>query len=294
MQTGIASEYKGLRDLYVSDGGAFAGKPGARIDILKNKTYEYDGYITGKKSGIVTPIGNFLDDPGNLYVADQDAVNIKEYALGATSPTFTYNASMNSPEDVSVDRAGNVYEADYRRPGSFVNEYAQESNKVIHTCSTGNGAISIAVDQKGDVFVDTLTQILEYKGGLVGCYATVLGVSFPNSGGGGMALDNHDDIIVTVTGYNGTGYGATVDIIAPPYKSVTRTLGEGDYATPQSVRISKKNRLVFVSDIGFPAEGSPGHVFVFSYPAGALVATLGGAYGVITPYCAVDGPNSVY
>lgn len=287
LQTGMVPAYKGLKDLYISDLGAIGG-PSPTIDVLKNKTYRELRIISGD---VVEPRGNFLDEQGNLYVADPGVPNIKEYAPKATSPTFTYNASMMAPLDVSVDRAGNVYEADYPHTGdSFVNEYAQGTNKVTHTCSTGYvAATGIAVDGKGDVFVDTLNQIIEYKGGLTGCSGTVLGVSL--NFGGGMALDKHDDIIVCDGWY--LSRTRTVDVIDPPYHRVTRTLEES-YVAPVSVRINKKNTLVFVSDLGREPSGIPGQVFVLKYPGGALVTTLGKAHGVYTPYSAVDGPNAVY
>lgn len=276
---GIAPKYPGMRALYVSDlRGIGMGSP--QIDILQNKTYSPIGTIS---TGIVTPIGNFLDRHGNLYVADQDAVNVKEYAPRAESPTFTYNAGMISPEDVSVDRNGNVFEADSPSGSDgFVNEYAQGSNTVIHTCDTGFRYVTgVAVDRKGDVFVDVSSQLIEFKGGLSGCSVKLL--ASLNSGGG-MALDKNNNIIVADEG-NGT-----VDVIAPPYQTITNMLGSG-YTTPLSVRINRANTLAFVSNLELEMRGE---VFVLQYPSGALVTKLGSSNGVYEPFCAVDGPNAVY
>lgn len=277
---GIAPKYRGLPELYVSDEGAVGG-PSPRIDILQNKTYNDIGEVS---QGIVTPIGNFLDRHGNLYVADQDAVNVKEYAPGAESPTFTYNAGMISPEDVSVDRNGNVFEADSPSNGSdgFVDEYAQGSNTVIHTCDTGFRYVTgVAVDRKGDVFVDVSSQLIDFKGGLSGCSVKLLALL---NSGGGMALDKNNNIIVADEG------NATVDVIAPPYQTITTMLGSG-YTTPLSVRINRANTLAFVSNLGFEFRGE---VFVLEYPSGTLVTWLDSNNGVYAPFSAVDGPNAVH
>lgn len=275
----LAPKYNGLRELYVSDEGGVGG-PSARIGILTNKVYKYIGKIS---KGIVTPGGNFLDAQGNLYVADQDAVNVKEYAPGATSPTFIYNEGMISPEDVSVDRHGNVFEADSPTGSDgFINEYASGSNTVIHTCDSGFGFVTgVAVDRKGDVFADVGSQLIEFKGGLSRCSVKLLAsLNF----GAGMALDKNNNIIIADAG------NATVDVIAPPYQTITSMLGSG-YTTPWSVRINRANTLVFVSDLGLSLRGL---VFVLHYPGGALVARLDDSNGVYEPFSAVDGPNAVY
>jgi hypothetical protein len=279
MRMGIAPKYNGLPDLYVSDLGGVGG-PKARIDILKNKTYKYIDEIS---EGINTPGGNFLDKQGNLYVADQDAVNIKEYAPGATSPTFIYNAGMISPQDVSVDRNGNVFEADWPNGSNgFINEYAQGSNTIIHTCDTGFQVVTgVAVDRKGDVFVDVGSKLIDFKGGLSGCSVKLL-VSL--NSGGGMALDKNNNVIVADAG------NATVDVIAPPYQTITNMLGSG-YTTPWRVRINKANTRAFVSDVGLSFRG---RVFVLQYPSGALVTWLDSSNGIYEPFSAVDGPNAVY
>jgi hypothetical protein len=265
-------KYAGLRDLYVTD--PFYND----VEILANGTYKNVGYIS---SGINGPNGDFLDKKGNLYVANS-GVNIVEYAPGGTSPSFTYNASMLDPEGVSVDGAGNVYEADYA--GSFVNEYPQGSNVVLHTCPVANPE-GVAVDASGDVFVDTyMGNIFEYIGGLIKrghpyrCQPTTLGVTL--GFGGGMVLDINNDLVVCDQG------ARAVDIIDPPYSSITRTLGSG-YELPYHVTLNKSNALAFVSD------SSLYEVFVYDYKTNTLVTTLGSGNGLVAPYSAVDGPNAV-
>jgi serine/threonine-protein kinase len=260
------------KDLYVSD------FDNAAVDVLKNRTYKSVGAIP-----LNDPDGNFADTAGNLYVASPSGNDVTEYAPGTTSPMFTYTSGMSDPVGVSVDTRGNVYEADYS-PSGFVSEYAQESNAIAETCSLGGQVEGVAIDQHQDVFVDYISsggggKIVEYKHGLKGCKETAIPVSlgFP----GGMVLDKKGDIVVC--DQNATA----VDIIAPPYRSVTRTLGS-DYSDPFHVTIDKDNHLAFVTDVNDAV------VRVLAYPSGADVTTLGGANGLTIPSSAVHGVNAVY
>lgn len=264
------------KDLFVDDFGTGA------TEILKNGSYANIGAIS---SGINGPDGNTVDKAGNLYVANYAGINITEYAPGGTSPSFTYSAGMSDPVAAGVDSQGNVYEGDYALGGSgFVNEYKQGSNTVLNTCAPGGAVEGVAVDAHNDVFVDYNSsqggaKITEYKGGLKGCKATVLGVSL--SFAGGMVLDKHSNIVVC------DQLGPTVDVIAPPYSSVTSTLGSG-YSDPFHVTINKKNKLAFVAD------NALANVQVLKYPSGTNVKTLGSANGLSDPSSAVDGINAVY
>lgn len=192
------------------------------VQIVANGTWKDIGEIT---SGIYGPDGNWVDRKGNLYVANFDGNNITEYAPHSTSPSFTYSGGMTDPVDVRTDGHGNVYEADYN--GGFVNEYGQGSNTVVATCSPGGLVESMAIDASGDVFVDyNLTaggnaNIKEYEGGLKGCAGKLLGASVDFAGG--MVLDGNGDLVICDQNAN----APAVDVIAPPYKSISGTLGSG-------------------------------------------------------------------
>jgi hypothetical protein len=260
-----------LRDLYVSDF--------TKVALLKNGSYKQTGTLT---KGLVSPDGDFVDAAGNFYVADYDGVDVQEYKPGGKSPWFTYKHGMIDPVDVSVDSHGNVYEADY--DGWYVKEYAQRSNRVINSCSPGGGVQGVAVDANNDVFVDYNKgtfgsgRIAEYKSGLAGCRKIVFKVSLEFAGG--MVLDAKGNLIVVDQN------APAVDIIAPPYSSITGTLGSGFYIAPFHVTLDKKNNLAFVADLY--------DVFVVDYPSGSLAASLGGGNGFGAPAGAVDDPNAVY
>lgn len=271
---GIEPAFKSSKLFFVTDADFNA------VFVLKSKTWKNVRSITDGLSG---PYGVWVDRRGNLYVANRLDVNVLEYKPGATTPTFTYDAGMTAPVKVTVDGSGNVYEADNN--GGFVNEYAQKSNSVMFTCHPGGFLGGVAVDGSGDVFVDYNinstgdARIAEYKGGLKGCNETVLAPTLTYAGG--MALDKKNNLLVcdfTITG--------SVDVIAPPYGSITGTLGSG-FGAPLEVTINKSNKQAYVTD------GLNGVVQVLHYPSGSNIVTLGAANGLIGPTGAVDGKNFV-
>jgi hypothetical protein len=264
---------KKLKVLYVDDAGLNA------VEILKNKTWSNTGSIT---NGINGPDGNWVDKKGNLYVANYSGPYITEYAPGGSSPSFTYTGGISDPVGVSTDTKGNVFEADYL--GGYVEELPQGSNSPTNTCYPGGNVEGVAVNSKtGDVFVDYNAssggaKIVEYKGGLSGCSGTVLGVTL--SFAGGMVLDKKLNIIVC------DQLGPTVDVIKPPYSSVSGTLGSG-YSDPFHVTINKKNNQAYVADY------TGADVQVLKYPSGTNQATLNSANGLSSPFSAVDSLNFV-
>ena len=261
-------------DLFVSDIGTGA------VEILKNKTWTNVGSIG---SGVDGPAGAWVDTKGNFYVANYNGVNIKEYAPGRSTPKYTYSDNMYDPTNVTTDSKGNVYEGDYL--GGYVGEYAQGQNAQIAQCSLTGWVSGVAIDESGDVFVayfntDTNAgHIEEYTGGLSGCNATTLGVSLVDPVS--MVLDKKGDLVVV------DELADSVDIIAPPYDSITTTLGSG-YSIPFHVTVNKKNDQAYVDNLFFYGGGD---VLVLSYPGGSTEATLGSSNGLETPFAAVDGHN---
>lgn len=260
----------GKPDLYVTDFGSGV------VEVLKNSTWAEIGTIS---SGIDGPDGAFVDKKGDIYVANYAGLDITEYKSNDT-PKFTYNG-VGDPVGVSVDKAGNVYEADYI--DGYVTEWAQGSDTIVAQCSLGGLGEGVAADASGDVFVSYNSSgggafIKEFKGGLSGCSGTTLGVSLAFAGG--MVLDKNDNIIVC------DQEGPTVDVVDPPYNSVTSTLGSG-FADPFHVTLNKAETEVYVAD------NSLANVQVLSYPGGSNIITLGSSNGLVDPAAAVDGKNFV-
>lgn len=267
------------RDLFVSD---LNNGSSGDVAVFDNHNFTSDGTLSGSSS----PDGSFVDAAHNLYVANFAAPAIQEYARGHTSPTFTYNSGLTDPVDVAADTAGNVYAANYNQGSNgAVVEYAQGSNTPINSCTMSGGVEGVAIDGAGDVFVDqgisfSTGSIVEFVGGLSGCNGTTLsisGLNFP----GGMVIDKRDDLVVCDQN------GAKVDVIPPPYTTITSTLGSG-YTDPFHVTINRANKVAYVADFFGAA------VDVLNYPSGSLIQQLGSANGLVAPTSAVDGTNAVY
>ncbi len=254
----------GLTDLAVSDFGTDA------VEILSTT-----GKETGTISkGLIHPDGDWYGTEGNLYVADYTGVDVQEYAPNGTSPTFTYSAKLIDPVDVTTDRKGDVFVADYDDGvgSGTVTEYAQMSNKVKHQCEPGGSVEGVAVDETGDVFASYVNpsgsaNFVEYEDGLKGCHGKVLGVTL--SYAGGMVLDKKNDLVAC------DQTAGAVDIIKPPYSSVSSSIT--GFSEPFHVGLNKSNKLLFVADV-VKAE-----VFVDEYPSGSSYTALGSASGLSDP-----------
>jgi len=242
------------------------------VEIFANKSWKELGTLS-----LSCPDGDWFDSVGNFYVAncDKSAPAVYEYAKGASSPSMTYSADLVSPVDVTTDFAGNVYVSDSQ--GSRVNEYAQGSNSVMYSCSLpGGGVVSAAVDKQGNVFVANSNTIVEYKGGLSGCSGTTLTPT--TSFDGGIVIDAYGDIVIC------DQTGGAVDIIAPPYTSISKSIS---VVYPSHVHINKKNDQMYVTS--YPES----EVYIDSYPSGKNIKTLNSLQGVAYPAAAVDTQNFV-
>jgi hypothetical protein len=257
-------------DLYVDDSTA------NDVALFLNGYWSRAGILS---AGIDGPDGNWFAS-GKLYVANFAGDDVTEYS--SPKVAFTYDSGMVDPVGVTTDSAENVYEADYDFPinDGFVNEYAQGSNTVVATCHPGGGAEGVAVDRRGDVFVTFNTGseglIEEYPRGLAGCKGKLLPVTFGFAGG--VTIDKQKNLIVC------DQFNASVDIVAPPYTSITGTLGSG-YADPFHVTIDKANDQAYVADLSAAA------VYIVNYPSGTNVATLNSSNGLSNPSSAVDADN---
>lgn len=269
------------RKVFVSDFGTGA------VEVLNQQPlWTLLGTITAGMDG---PDGITLDSKVNLYVANYAGIYINQYAKPwpSSASTFTYSSGMTDPVGVGVDSSGNVYEADYDDGGGngYVNEYAQQSNTVVNQCFVGGNAEGVAVDSAGDVFVSYNSattgtgKIAEYVGGLSGCSETVLGVSLGFAGG--LAIDKSGNLLAN------DQTAPSVDIIDPPYDSVTSTCGSG-YADPFHVTINKRNNKVLVADL------SNADVQVLEYPSCTNLITLNSANGLSDPAAVVFSLNAVY
>jgi DNA-binding beta-propeller fold protein YncE len=262
---------KDLRTIYVAD----YGKNNA-IDVVKYGSWREIATIT---DGVNLPDDVWVDLKGNIYAANRSGPNVTEYS-DAGKPVFTYSSGLSSPYSVTTDASGNVYVGD----AGIITEYPQGSNSAIKTCAVpGLTTLGVAVDRHGNVFGDFYSGhggILEYRNGLTGsgCKDRVLPITL--GVGVGMAFDRQGNLVVA------DDENRRVDIIAPPFKSITGTLGSG-WDEPNAVSIDQAGTQAYVTDMGTAT------VSVLSYPTGSVVTTLGSSNGLSQPFAAVDSKNYV-
>jgi len=252
-----------LKELAVSDLGG--GTILSRVELL-DKTYEFVGVIT---DGIDGATGDWYDTHGNLYVGNYAVPMVQEYAKGKTVPAFTYSSGLERPYSVTTDTAGNVYIADEYNPsssGGGVVEYAQRSNVVLAQCLNSLNDAGVAIDKHGDVFVSGQNgTLLEYVGGLGGCNPKTLGATLPS--GGGLQIDKKGKLVACA--------GHVVDIIAPPYTSISSKIS--GFAAAAHDALNKDQSLLFVADpVNYDVQ-------VLTYPQGSVVTTLGTSNGLVDP-----------
>lgn len=271
-------------NLYVSD-------VTGTVDVLENGAYTAVGSIT---SGLDSADGEWTDSHKNLYVANYRG-SVQEYSCKAnkcgSTPTFSYDPP-GGPVNVTTDRSGNVF-ASVPSENAIV-EFPQGSDSISQECTLPGTVTGAAVDSStGDVFVaydspsSITAYIVEFAGGLSGCSGTTL--TAPLDLTGDLILDNHKNIIVC------DQWNAVVDVIAPPYTSVTKTIGTG-WVDPYEPALEKhgKKMLLYIEDSSTGAGGS-GIVGVYDYPAGTLVTKInGGTSGPFhNPYGVTDTFNYV-
>ncbi len=249
--------------------------------LFKNGTWTANGSFN--TSGY--PMGLWSDQK-YLYVpnfVNATTASVNEYRPNDPSPIFSYSNGLTFVTSVSTQLLGNVhyvfvtggYNTNYE--ANFVQQYQRDTNTIIATCYPhGNvNLMGVAVAPNGNVFVDyndslDVGHLVEYVGGLAGCNATPLPMTFLGHVTG-IALDNAGRLLIC-----NTHGAAAIDVIDPPYTSISGTLGSG-FMFPDSISINANNNLAFVAD------GLLEQVRVLQYPSGALVQTIGTANGLNGP-----------
>ena len=196
---------------------ALPGVPGSITTVAGGGTGDGGSALQAR---VGNPSGVTVDSAGNVYIADQDSSTVRKVSAagvitrvaGNGVPGFSGDggqaglAQINSPYDVAVDPAGNLYIADYGN--ARIRKVATDG---IITTIGGNGVFeeggdegpatsaslvpqSVAVASSGDVY---LSDQFSYRvrridtGGTIHAFAgQVYDFSFPWFGGdGGPAVD---------------------------------------------------------------------------------------------------------
>jgi hypothetical protein len=250
-----------------------------QVDIFTNKKYRRVGQIT-ELNGIDGADGIWISKQGNLYVANNNAVNVVEYTPGATSPTCTYSTGLIDPINVTTDDHENVYVVDYNPVyynNGFIDEYSHCSNTITTHYLVSGHPEGAAVNRRGEVFVlynlDVFGRLEKFHQGS----PNPIGLRAVLGRGGGLILDKNQNLIAADQDRG------DIDIIPPPYKSKTIVIKALVY--PFHIGLNKQETRLFVT-----APGQSASLLIYSYPGLALLKSL-------SEYIAVgvsDSPNAVF
>lgn len=258
----------------------YVGEP-SDVAILK---YQHQAWtkIGAISNGINSPDDTWVDRAGNLYSANSGiSDNVTEYDPSGNL-IFTYTTGLHYPWVGTTDKFGEVYVIDTE--ADTVTEYPQSSN-LSFSCSLPNGNMGagIAVDKSGDVFVTlpTARQIIEYPHGLFrsNCTPTVLPINVQATG---MAIDPLGNLVVCLVSVG------IINMIAPPYTSITGTLATG-LAQPHLIKINRQGTQAYVTDSADRTES----LQVLTYPGGSITATFNYENGGLLPQTGVSDPSYV-
>jgi hypothetical protein len=263
--------------------------PTWRVKLFANGTWAPNGYF-----GVGTCAETGLwSDQRYLYVVTVcgNGDSVREYSPNNPTPVFTYTNGVTGPANVStqIGSQQHVFITNDNGTAESVIEFQRDTNTVLATCYPGGNPFSygvwgVAIDSSGNVFVDIgdangVGHIVEYVGGLSGCNGTLLPVTLGHVGYQ-MVIDNVGRLIIARQS------PPAVEVVNPPYTSVSGTLGSG-YIAPYYVTINSANTLAFVSDGGSVVK-------VLQYPSGNLVYTFFSPGGPDAPAGVVEWNNYGY
>lgn len=216
--------YDAVGNIYVTDNNYRDGQ-NSRVRKITP-----DGLVTTYAQGLQGPRGIAIDANGILYVAESAGRIMKVAKDGTTSllagaigngakDGLGASASFNNPAGITIDKAGNLYVADYANnmirkvtPAGLVTTVAGSikngSDDGIGVAATFNYPESIKIDSKGYIIVGDLDGLLRKispageVNSIPGPYYDdnnqVLYQTFFNK----VGIDENDDIII----YSGNGF----------------------------------------------------------------------------------------
>jgi uncharacterized protein (TIGR03437 family) len=262
--------------------------PGGTITTIAGNgvaTFSGDGEPATSAS-LSGPVGVAVDSAGNLYIADKYNQKIREVSGGVITtiagngnqgfsgegvPATT--ASLNFPEAVAVDSAGNVYIADTGNnrirevSGGAINTVAGNgagglpSDGVAATSSPLNGPQGVAVDSAGNLYIADVfnNRVRKVFGGII---TTVAGTG--------------------ARGFSGDGGPATSALLDYPYGVAVDTAGDLFVIDYFNHRIREVSRGTITTVAGSGDEGSgdggPATSASLNLPFGVAIDTGGNLY----------------
>jgi hypothetical protein len=219
-------------------------------------------------TGVSGPLGTWVNEKGNLYVANFNSATITEYHAGSTMPFATLTGATQAI-GVAVGMQGTVYVPDFA--GNQVFAYTSGSTTPTTTVAL-SGPEGTAVGLNAHVF-----QAFSPSGGDVERYQPFLvnGVDLGLSGivsAGDVKLDSLGNLLV------GDQIGATGSVIDVYPPGATSPSAQIPVSHAYKFSLDQANATLYVAD------PTTGIVSVYSYPSGTpqsiTFSGLSSAYGV--------------
>lgn len=272
---------------FVSPAINAAGSKRFFSDYIRNAVYIYaHGKRIATLTGFANPSGLATDASANLYVANEGAANILEYAPPYSRTPTTLNDPGQFPVDVAVDSHGNVAACSLGSPSfgaGSVSFYPPGSSNPTNTISSTSlrEVYFCAFDANGNLYLDGLDPTYsffiagEIVGGISGTAITTLTTTNTILYPGGVQVTTNGQIA-----FMDQGPGPAIYSYNPP---VSGSLGSPVATTPLtgandpvSFAFDKGITDVFIADAGlvsatkyaYPAGGSP--LRSHKLPAGGL------------------------
>jgi sugar lactone lactonase YvrE len=241
--------------------------------------FEGDGG-PARKAELSFPTGVAVDGRGNVYIADRINDRVRKVTPGGTITTFAgtgehgftndgepaTTAELNEPEDVAVDRRGNVYIADtgnqrIRRvsPDGTITTFAGSGRYGFSgdggraTSASLAEPIAVAVDRRGNVYIGDWrnSRVRKVSSGRITTLAGTGRRGFSGDGGPAAKAQIRDPHAVTVDA-KGNVYiadGPRVRKVSPDGTITTVAGAGGELTFPEGVAVDAKGNL-YISDFG--------------------------------------------
>jgi len=243
--------------VYVSlgSGGSFSG--GLYAYAQSNFSLQY-------QIAIQSPFEIAVDQSENLYLTSYYSPNISVYAYGATSPYSTL-FDVGSPQAVAVAADGTVYAANYynlwnRDLSGQIAVYAPGQQEPEYTLPVPGAQFifGLCIDQAKNLYVlfkypPGTTAVREFPKGSLGP-SRDLGLALQTGDDWGIVVDNAGNLLVTA--------GGGIEVFPPGATQPSQLIAAGSAAVS----------MAFTSDWSKLYVLGVGGVFLYSYPAGTLLA----------------------
>ncbi|MFN0107664.1 MAG: SMP-30/gluconolactonase/LRE family protein [Blastocatellia bacterium] len=210
-------------------------------DVQRNRIHKIDtaGQLTTFLENTQGMNGLMLDPRGRLIGCQSAARRI--VAIDLTTKEITPIASQfesapfTSPNDLVIDRAGNIYFSDRNGNGVFFIATDNSVKKIISNLTLPNGVL-LSLDEKTLYVLHTAATMMAYPLTSAGTLGSPQTIALQGNGGGdGMTIDTQGNLYVTRPGINSiqvlTPAGQSLGVIAFTEAPANCVFGGADMKT---------------------------------------------------------------